>query len=73
MKDMLNKQIYTDVKRTISSSEVDSLAVIQSISAEGFKSRWKAGKGTSTKATIARDRAALMNEVVQVAATTEYV
>lgn len=50
---------------------MNSLAVIQLISAEGFKSRWKAGKGTTTKTTIARDRAALMNEVDQVAATTE--
>ncbi|MFN0224053.1 hypothetical protein [Paenibacillus sp. KR2-11] len=44
-------------------AEMDSLDVIQSVSTEGFESGWKAGRKSTTKATIARDRAALMNKV----------
>lgn len=44
-------------------AEMDSLDVIQSVSTEGFESGWKAGRKSSTKATIARDRATLMNKV----------
>ncbi|CAM4028273.1 hypothetical protein L1N85_17170 [Paenibacillus alkaliterrae] len=44
-------------------SEMDSIPIIQSVSAEGLKSGWKAGRKSSTKATIARDRATLMNKV----------
>lgn len=71
MKNMLNSQIRTAVKRPASSSEIDSLSVIQSISTEGFKFRWKAGRKSSTETKIATDRTALMNEVDQVAVTSE--
>lgn len=72
MKKMLNNQIRSAIKRPASSSEMNSLAVIQSVSEEGFRTGWKAGRKSSTQASIARDRAALMDVAEQAAATTEY-
>jgi len=64
MKNIPSNEISTTAKRTVSLSEMDSLAVIRSIAAEGFKTGWKAGRKSSNKAAIARDRAALMNEQI---------
>lgn len=59
------KRRLVTVIRPASSSETDSLAVIRSVSEEGFRTGWKAGRKLSTNATIARDRAALMNIVFE--------
>lgn len=66
MKNKRNNQILTDVNHRASSSEMDSIAVIRSVASEGFRSGWNAGRKYSTKATISRDRAALINEAEQV-------
>ncbi|REE84567.1 Homeodomain-like domain-containing protein [Paenibacillus taihuensis] len=44
-------------------SEMDSLAVIRSIASEGFRTGWKAGRKSSSQATIATNRAALMKKL----------
>lgn len=72
MKEMLNSQIKTPVKRPRSSSELDSLSVIREISREGFRTGWVAGKKSTNETSIARDREAL-RVIGEVAATTEYV
>jgi hypothetical protein len=66
MKNMPNNQIITDVYHPPSSSEMDSIAVIRSVATEGFRSGWNPGRKSSTKATVARDRATLMEEIEQV-------
>jgi hypothetical protein len=61
--DGVMKRRLVTVKHPATSSEIDSLAVIRSVSEEGFRTGWKAGKKSLTKDTISRDRAALINKL----------